>query len=44
VLAATALLAATELGLSVAPTQLVEPVFERHQASSFIDFRPIFHQ
>ena len=44
VLAPTALLAATELGLSVAPTQLVEPVFERHQAPSFIDFRPIFHQ
>ena len=44
VLAPTALLAATELGLSVAPTQLVEPVFERHQAPSFIDFRPIIHQ
>jgi hypothetical protein len=44
VLAANALGAAGELGRRVAPTQLLEAVMTRHQAGSFIDFRPIIHQ
>ena len=44
VLAADSLVTAGELGLHVTASQILESLVARHQASSFIDFRLIFHQ